>query len=93
MVAYEKACDHGLIDHPIPHRAYNYRQYMSAEQAAKNGFVENKMSDEESKPSVLLGMILGANRKRINHIYDELKEEDISLPTSNTQSSNSSNSK
>lgn len=67
MVAYEKACDHGLIDHPIPHRSYDYRLYTN---------MEDK-SDEIEKPSVLLGLILGANRKGVNKIYEQLSEEDI----------------
>jgi len=69
QIAYEKACDYGLLDHPIPHRFYNYKHY----------YPELRENSEKSKPSVLLGIVLGSNRKNINYIYDELKEEDISL--------------
>lgn len=71
-IAYEKACDHGLIDHPIPHRYYNYSLYYPEQ-------YEEFKAAQVSKPSVLLGIVLGAKRKNINQIYDELKEEDISL--------------
>ncbi|RNA37840.1 28S ribosomal mitochondrial [Brachionus plicatilis] len=68
-IAYAKACDHGLIDHPVPHRHYDYSVY----------YPEMRESNSEEKPSVLLGVILGANRKSINNIYDQLTEEDIIL--------------
>lgn len=68
-IAFAKACDHGLIDHPIQHRYYDYSLY----------YPELKETRTEEKPSVLLGVILGANRKSINNIFDELTEEDIIL--------------
>jgi hypothetical protein len=67
-IAYGKACDQGLIDHPIPHRYYDYKLYYPE---------LNKQDD--TKPSVLLGIVLGANRKNVNNVFEELKEEDISL--------------
>lgn len=77
LVAYEKACDHGLIEHPIPHRHYDYSIYNPYDKKTTRS--EGEAVDEQERPSVLLGVILGANRKQINKIYDELNEEDISL--------------
>ncbi|CAF0751657.1 unnamed protein product [Brachionus calyciflorus] len=69
-IAFAKACDYGLMDHPVPHRHYDYSIY----------YPELKhLESEDNRPSVLLGLILGANRKDVNKIYDELKEEDILL--------------
>ena len=61
---------------------------MPDEVSQKSGKVE----EEEERASVLLGIVLGANRKGINRIYDELKEEDILLASS-VLSSNSSDPK
>jgi hypothetical protein len=35
------------------------------------------LDDDENRASVLLGIILGSNRKSINNVYNELKESDI----------------
>ena len=64
-----RACDHGFIDHYIPDRVYNYEDYYE------------ELLDEKSlePPSVLLGVVVGANRKNVNEILDNLKEDDIKL--------------
>ena len=34
QIAFEKACDYGLIDHHIPHRVYDYSIYFDKEELA-----------------------------------------------------------
>jgi len=84
-IAFKKACDHGLIEHNIPHRVYDYSEYFSIDELKdiRNLNIDLGVSlkkEEESqveKPSILLGVVLGANRKNINKIYTELDEDDI----------------
>lgn len=84
-VAFRKACDHGLIEHNIPHRMYDYSEYFSLNELQDIRDLEINLGVSlkkeydalAEKPSVLLGVILGANRKNINNIYETLEEEDI----------------
>lgn len=84
-VAFRKACDHGLIEHNIPHRTYDYSKYFSIEEIENikdlqiniGTSLKKEIQATQEKPSVLLGVVLGANRKNINDIYNNLEEEDI----------------
>jgi hypothetical protein len=82
-IAFEIACDHGLIDHHIPHREYNYSDYFSTEELSKLTDIEGLKLGidldkvETEKASVLLGVVLGSNRKQINDIYNNLHENDL----------------
>jgi hypothetical protein len=81
---YSKACDLGIIEHEVPFREYDYSLYYK-EKDLPNEFtsksddnvVDQSMNDSD-KPSVLLGIVLSVNRKRINDLIN-LKEEDITL--------------
>lgn len=82
-IAFEIACEHGLIEHNIPHRSYDYSDYFTREDLLQCSDVEGiKLGTDvkqlnEEKASILLGVVLGANRKNINDIYNELQENDI----------------
>lgn len=69
-IAFEKAKDYGLIDHYIPDRLYDYSVYYPGE-------ARFQQDADKQGLSVMLGVILGSNRKQINHIFTDLKEEDI----------------
>jgi hypothetical protein len=58
-----------LIDHYVPNRYYDYSIYFPNEVKAEGA--------EQERLSVLAGVILGANRQKINHILEELKEDQI----------------
>lgn len=84
-IAFRKACDHGLIDHNIPHRVYDYSEYFELDDLKEIGHLQvekgmslKKESDAlNEKPSVLLGVVLGAYRKNVNNIYEALEEDDL----------------
>lgn len=84
-VAFKKACDYGLIDHNIPHRHYDYSEYFSLEELKDiehlnsdlGVSIQKELETVSEPPSVLLGIIAGANRKNINNIYTQLVEDDI----------------
>jgi len=78
-IAFQKACDHGFLDHYIPHREYDYSLYYPSlkYEINENATSTQSNANAEKKSSVLLGIVLGANRKQINHIYTDLREEDI----------------
>ena len=88
QIAFEKACDYGLIDHHIPHRVYDYSIYFDREELAElyasDRNLRNRVSpfkpvEESKKPSVLLGVVLGAHRRGVHEIYNDLKEDDINI--------------
>ena len=82
-IAFQIACDRGLIEHNIPHRTYNYSEYFTVDELLECAEVEGiKMGTdlkklENEKASTLLGVVLGAKRKNINDIYNGLQENDI----------------
>lgn len=69
-LAYAKACDLGIIDHYIPHRAYKYSDYIEGWQ--------DHFEPEEMRPSVMLGLVLHANRNKVNDLTT-LTEEDTNV--------------
>ena len=84
-VAFKKACDYGLIDHNIPHRHYDYSEYFSLDELKEiehlnidlGVSLQKELEVVNEQPSVLLGIIAGANRKNINNIYTKLDGDDI----------------
>ena len=83
-IAFEIACDYGLIEHNIPHRQYNYSNYFSTEDLSQLSHVEGiklgvdiDKTETAEKASVLLGLVLGSNRKQINDVYNNLQENDL----------------
>lgn len=83
-IAFEIACDHGLVDHHIPHRTYDYSEYFSSEDLVQLNAIEGinlgteiKQLHSVEKASILLGVVLGSNRKNVNDIYNNLQENDI----------------
>jgi hypothetical protein len=73
QIAFDKACDVGLIEHYVPHREYNYSIYFP--ELANKETIEQ--DEEQNRLSVLAGIVLGANRHGINNILKDLKEEHI----------------
>ena len=90
QIAFAKACDHGLMDHEIPHRTYNYYWYYD-ELTRPSGDEYAGGSSSSERPSVLLGVVLGANRKNINNVLTDLQEKDISLTSTVSTSAASTN--
>jgi len=67
-VAYTLACDHGLIEHDVPFREYDYSLYYTPEEMDKSKSVED--------PSMLLKIVLAANKKKLVDLR-KLTDEDI----------------
>ena len=90
QIAHEKACDHGVIDHSIPHREYDYSEYFSTEQLQELSNVREahigvdmKELTNKGRASVLLGIVLAANRQKIVDTLHKLKEKEIQLVPKN----------